>query len=462
MTEPYQYQLEGVDFIDSRGGRALVGDDMGLGKSFQSLLWADDNKTARPIIAVCPANVKYHWQNEALSHFGLRAEILHGRKPPKRRKEFLQHPMLIINYEIVKHWLKFLKGYKPKLLIIDEIHRVKNPNSQCSQAIRELSYVVPHVIELGGTAMENWPDELWHPLHILDPERFDNYLKFAFKHCRVKRTPWGWDFRQAKKPKRLHKLLCKYMIRRLKTDVLKELPAKTRIVIPVEMSNKREYQTAVKDFRSWLSTNAPKSANKMRRKSWKAEQVVKLGYLKRLAAKLKLPAVFDWIDDYLEETNEKLVVFGIHRAIMSALETRYKGQCVTLTGATAKNKRRDVVDQFVNDKSIRLFFGNIKAAGVGVNGLQKAASNALTIELDFKPSTHNQAIGRLDRLGQTSPVTDYVLIAKDSMEIKLCSLLQDKNEDSIAVLDGKQKKKGRELDIYDQLTLALDTKTPLF
>ena len=466
VVKPFNYQLQGVSFAHSKNGRVLICDEMGLGKSLQALLYAKENKLARPVIVVCPANVKTHWQHEAFVHIGMRSEILQGRKSVRaNRKTLARYPMLIVNYEILHAWLPYLLSLNPQLVIIDEIHRVKSPTVKCSKAVRELCEQVPHILALGGTPLENRPTELWNICNILQPKhkKFRSYWKFGLEFSKPVKQRGRWTFKGAKNTKRLHRLLTRtIMIRRLKEDVLDQLPKKTRIVLPVAMDNPREYEQAKHNFRAWLRKNKPAKARVAGKQGWKAQQMTQLGYLKQLAARLKLKAVTDWIDNYFEETEKKLVVFAIHHEIVDKLKERYKDCCVTLTGKTSKRERLSAVEQFIKDKRVKLFIGNVQAAGTGVNGLQHATDTSLTIELDWKSTTHDQADKRLDRLGQTAPVSCYYLVAKDSIEQTLCEIQQTKRQMLGAIMDGKEDG-GSELDIFDQLCAALEKeKEPKF
>lgn len=459
---PYQFQLEGVAFAESKNGRALIGDEMGLGKTLQALLYAKGHKKARPIVIVCPANVKTHWQLEALKHLGMQGPALHGRTPPKRKRGLAPRaPIFIINYEILHYWLDYLTGLKPQLVIVDEVHRVKSIQAKCSKAVRALCEKVPYILGLGGTPLENRPTELWNICNILRPnhKKFRSYWKFGLEFSTPVKTRGRWTFKGAKNTKRLHRLLTRaVMIRRLKEDVLDQLPKKTRIVLPVQMDNPREYEKARHDFRAWLRQNAPRKARVAGKRGWKAQQITQLGYLKRLAAKLKMRSVTDWIDNFFEETDKKLVVFAIHHEIVDLLKARYKNCCITLTGNTSKKDRKLAVEQFVKDKKTKLFIGNVQAAGTGVNGLQHATDTSLTIELDWKSTTHDQADARLDRLGQSLPVSCFYMIAEQSIEETLCAIQQDKRQMLGGILDGKESN-GQELDIYDQLCKAMEKES---
>jgi SNF2 family DNA or RNA helicase len=234
------------------------------------------------------------------------------------------------------------------------------------------------------------------------------------------------------------------MIRRLKKNVLKELPDKIRTVVPLILPNYNEYHHIETNFADWLKHKAPDKAEK----ALKAEALVKLGYLKRTAATFKLNLVINWINDFLEENDEKLVLFCSHTSIIEALLAQYKNISVRVDGSVTGKERHAAVAHFQTNKKIRLFIGNIRAAGEGIT--LTAASNLAFVELDFTPSKHIQAEDRIHRIGQKETVNIFYLIAKDTIEEDLCKMIQKKNKIIAAVIDGTDKPK--DFNVFNRLT----------
>ena len=447
MTKPYPFQKEGVKLISKFNGRALLADEMGLGKTIQALVWMRLNKTY-PTIVICPASLKYNWEKEALHHINLRSEILSGRTPlPNDEKFKTKHKLIIINYDILTDWLPYLQNLNPKLIICDEVHYLKNMKTNRSRAVRTLSKC-KYMIALSGTPLTNRPSELFSVLKMLWPDKYNSFMGFAVKYCKPKKTYWGWTYKGAKNLHKLNEeLLQNGMIRRRKKDVLDQLPDKTRSVVPLEINNRKEYKEAENDFISWLKKQSKLKA----KKAEKAKQIVRMGYLKRLAAQLKLDQVIDWIDNFLEGSNEKLVVFAIHKTIISKLKDKYKKICLVLDGSTSIKTRHLAVEKFQRNKRSRLFILNIQVGGVGLN--ITAASNVAIIEIPWTPGELLQAEDRLHRIGQTKGVFCYYLVAQDTIEADLCKLVQDKQRDIETILDGNIQEKS--LDIFDQLPLLI-------
>ncbi len=321
-TKPYEFQVEGVKLINNFQGRVLLSDEMGLGKSLTSLLWINELPKERfPILVVCPASLKYNWQNEARHHLGLRSEILEGQKCVMSLWQG-NVPITIINYEILKYWLKYVHKLKPRTIILDEGHYLANPSAQRTRAVRKLCKEIPHTLILTGTPLTNRPIELWSLINILRPEIFPSRQIFGFRYCGARKAPWGWTFLGATRLPELHKILTEnVMVRRRKEDVLSQLPRKRRIVIPLSLSkeDRSEYHKASTDFLSWISENKPERLSSAAR----AEGLLKFGYLVRLIGRMKLPSVIEWIENFLEESDEKIIVFTLHKKVMHILREKF-------------------------------------------------------------------------------------------------------------------------------------------
>lgn len=441
MTKLYPYQKEGIKQLEAFNGRALLADEMGLGKTVQALWFHKRNKRT-PVIVICPASLKYNWAREAAVHIGVNAEILEGRKPPKS-KIFADNSFVIINYEIVGAWLDYLLAMEPQLIILDECQYVKNRQAKRTRYVRALCKKTPQVLALSGTPLTNRPAELWPILNTVRPDLFKSFMSFALKYCNAKRRPWGWEYKGAKNLDELHAILSENcMVRRRKMDVLKDLPEKSRHVVPVPIKNRAEYDEAEEDLIAWLSKYSKRKATNAAR----AQRLVKMGYLKRLAAKLKVKSITDWIDAFLEESDEKLVVFGIHKALIKLLNERYPNS-VVVTGDTPGKKRQRAVDQFQRDKKTRLFIGNLQAAGVGLT--LTASSTVLFAELGWTPGEHTQGEDRVHRIGQTNAASCYYLIGVNTIEEKLSRIIQDKQNILSNALDGGDVPE--QLDIFNQL-----------
>lgn len=431
-------------------GRSLLADAMGTGKTAQVLLYTKRHPEVNPMIIVCPAGLKWVWANQAQQHFGIRTEILEGVKPFKKRKPPPKEIPTIINYDILWPWMDYLLSIKPKCIIIDECHALLNRDSKRTRAMNLLCQNVPHVIALSGTPLTSRPMELFPTLNILRPDLFPSFYPFAHRFCGAKRNHWGWDFRGASNLDQLHELLSNnLMIRRRKEDVLQELPDKIQSVIHIQLDNQREYDLAHKDFLSWLAKHNPKKVDK----ASKSEKLTRIGYLKQLVGRLKLPTVIEWIQNFLRASDEKLVVFAYHKHVIEELANKFKSLCVVVNGDITGKKRELAVKKFQTNSSTRLFFGNLIAAGQGIT--LTASSTVLIAELDYVPGRLLQAEARVHRIGTKNCVNTYYMVAKNTMEIPLLRLLQSKQGNLNTVIDGGIDQ-GESLDLFDQLCELLE------
>ena len=340
--------------------------------------------------------------------------------------------LTIINYDILDSWMPILKGIKFKTLIIDECHYIKNSKAQRTKAVRKLAKKIPHVIALSGTPITNRPIEFFNTLNIIKPEKFPAFWGYAMEYCAPKHNGWGWDFTGASNTKKLHEeLVSSIMVRRRKDQVLQDLPEKVRTVIPMELDNRKEYYKAQNDFLSWLREEEGVEAAI---KASRAQVLVQIERLKQLAAQGKIKGAVGWIKDFLD-SDQKLVVFCVHKNIVDLLMKEFKGMVVKIDGSVPTDKRLQIVEQFQTDDKIRLFVGNIRAAGVGIT--LTAASNTCFLELGWTPGEHDQAEDRVHRIGQeASSVNAWYLRADGTVENDIAHLIDKKREVIANVLDG--------------------------
>lgn len=447
MTTPYPYQLEGVEVLERFKGRSLLADEMGLGKSFETLLYMQRNPDVLPAVIVCPASLKYNWEREATIHIGRRAVVLEGTKP-SRGGFHQRHGIIVLNYDILHAWVDVLEKLKPQLIIFDECQYLSSPGARRTKAARLLSRSIPHVLGLSGTPLTNRPAELWSVLNMIRPDLYPSFYPYAHRYCGPKRTPWGTEYKGATNLGELHTNLKRdLMVRRLKADVLKDLPEKQRSIVPVVVQDYDEYAQAQKDYLSWIGKRIPSKLAGAER----TEQLSKLNGMKQLAGRLKLPATIEWIDSFLEGSEGKLIVFAVHRALVKDLYERFQPTAVMVNGSVTGYKRQLAVDKFQKDRKTRLFIGNIQAAGKGLT--LTAASTVVFAEYGWTPAEHLQAEDRIHRIGQKKVSDCYYLTAKGTLEEWLVDYIQRKQKTLNAVLDDGE---GEDMEfVADKLTRHL-------
>jgi len=428
------FQRAGVEFVEEADGKALIADQMGLGKTIQALAYLQLHEDLRPAIIVAPASLKNNWKQEAERWLETddTIYICSGRKPEEMIEEVEKHSIVIINYDILPSWVDALtKNMRPQIIIYDESHNLKNSASKRTQAAAVLSSRIPQRLLLTGTPVLNRPNELWTQLNIIDPERYDNFFRFGSTYCNATYNGYGWDFSGASNIEQLAEELRGIMIRRTKDQVLEELPEKTRSLVPIEISNRREYNRVESEFLDWLEEQKGKEAAD---RASKVEQITKIEYLKQVAAKGKIHESINWIKDFLH-SGEKLVVFATHREVIDKLFKAFGRVAVKIDGSVPVDRRQEIVEQFQTDPKIRLFIGNIQAAGVGLT--LTAASNVAFLELGWTPALHDQAEDRCHRIGQKDAVNIYYLLAEETIDERIAELLEDKRKVVDAVMSDK-------------------------
>jgi SWI/SNF-related matrix-associated actin-dependent regulator 1 of chromatin subfamily A len=433
----YRFQRVGVNFLESRGGRALLADEPGLGKTLQALGWLKLHPEVRPTIVICPASVKWHWAREIDRIMPERgpAVVLEERTPfgpPPSTPPLGGTQLIVINYDILDGWKDWLKALAPKAVIIDEVHKIKNPDAKRTRACLDLCSGVFHVIGLSGTPIRSRPHEFWEIIHLLEPGLF-SFWEYVREFCDAKQGYKGtWDFTGSSNPKKLNQILSRtIMLRRRKVEVLPDLPKKRRVVVPLDW-DRRSYNRVAAEFDRWLDSLQDGSGDRVPEGA-----LLRVGKLKHAIAAAKIGMAASWIDDFLE-SGEKLIVFAYHRDILQALLERTMGWgTVLLDGSTSGQDRKKMIDAFQNHDEVRLFLGQIEAAGEGIN--LTAASTVAFVEFGWTPGEHDQAEDRPHRIGQEAEsVLAYYLVAGGSIENEIVELLDRKRQVVTEILDGRE------------------------
>ncbi len=426
----YPFQEKGVGFLEAKRGRALIADEMGLGKTIQTLAWLQLHPELTPIIIVVPASLKLNWEREIeawMTDPGT-VQILSGTTP----SSLFYADTFIINYDILFAWTAEIKRIKPQVLVLDEVHYTKNNQAKRTKAAKKLGKFIPHVIGLSGTPIVNRPIEIYNAINIIDRTVFPSQWDYTEKYCACKYNGFGWDVSGASNTEELnYKLTNSIMLRRLKKDVLPDLPDKVCSYIPIELDNTEDYRFAERNFISFIRQYKGKEAAN---KASNAAALAEIEGLKQLAVKGKLKQCINWIRDFLE-SDEKLVVFCTHKFVVNALMEEFPKIAVKVDGSVTGKNRQLAVDSFQKLSTVRLFVGNIKAAGVGIT--LTAASNVAFIELPWSPGDVDQAGDRVHRIGQKNSVTIYYLLAAGTIEERIAKLIDKKRKVLDSVLDGK-------------------------
>lgn len=365
------------------------------------------------------------------------------------------------------HMLAQLMARTWDILIVDEAHYIKNPKAARSKAVlgspgnkKKKELPVPGVIDratmrrmfLTGTPILNRPVEMQPLLGALAPDQFGNFFQFAKRYCAAVKGTWGWDFSGASNLEELQeKLRATVMVRRLKRDVLKELPAKQRQVIALPLNGAKAvvenearayeaHEAQLDELRNQMdfahasgNEDAYKAAVAALRDAQKVA-FEEMSEVRQQVAIAKLPKVIEHIENAFESGVEKIVVFGHHRAVCNGIFNHFGDAAVRLTGEDAKlSDRQASVDRFQADPTCKLFVGSIKAAGVGHT--LTAASHVIFAELDWVPANVTQAEDRCHRMGQAESVYVQHLVLDGSMDSRMAQMLVEKQAIADKALD---------------------------
>jgi len=371
-----------------------------------------------------------------------RIEILEPRNSEQSTRS------TVYNLEVSRH-----PSYFAEDILVHNCHYIKESKTKRTKAVKLLCKGRDHIIGLSGTPIKSRPLEFFNMLSLINPIMFPSWWKYAQQYCDAKHNRFGWEFKGASNIEELNLLLIGIMIRRLKKDVLKDLPDKIRTTVPIELSNRAKYDRAKKDFLAY--TLQEHGLNKAEKAS-NAEGVVKKGALRRLAIEGKMKGIIDWLKDFLEDNvDEKIILFTIHKQTIKDLMVHFSDVAVVIEGDTPAKERTKIVEKFQNNKKVKVFIGNMMSAGTGIT--LTASSTVCFLEIDYIPNEFLQAEDRAHRIGQKDSVNVYYFLGKDSIDEEIMiDILNPKMSVFNRVIDGKSES---DTNIFETLMEGRDEKT---
>ncbi len=429
----FPYQRAGAEYLVKKE-RAWLSDEMGLGKTLQALAAIQHTK-AFPVLVICPASAVQVWKNE-IAHWMPGVAVTAAPQAPRASSRSIH----IASYDRAQRNHESLLTVAWGTVVCDEAHALKNREAKRTQRIcghedyRDPSKNVPGLLPrarfrflLSGTPVPNRPVEMIQPLIGLDRlKELGGFGGFASRYCGwMKGVPGSINGAVMQNlPELNQRLRATCWVRRLKADVMKDLPPKFTNHVPLALANPARYQAAARDVFSFLD----KDPNE-------AEALVQLTTLRRVAAEEKVAAAIEWVENFID-SGEKLVLMGWHNAPLEAIHAAFPGS-VILTGSTSGPKREEAVRRFQNDPECKLFIGNIQAAGEAIT--LTAASHLAFLELPWKPGQVDQASDRIHRIGQTAEqVTYHFLLAEGTIDEMIADLIDEKRRVVKAIEDGKE------------------------
>jgi SWI/SNF-related matrix-associated actin-dependent regulator 1 of chromatin subfamily A len=400
-----KYQVEALEFLKKNRGRGLIADEMGTGKTVMALAWAAIFPKQRPVLVIVKAPTKLQWKKQIQKWVpGSSVHICEGQKPSCSQKIY---DFYIINWDILSHWTaeptkggNFLGSrIPPSLIISDEVQAISNPKAKRTKAWKMLCRAAPQHIALSGTPFTTYPIQFFSILHEFAPTVFPNYHKFCYRYGAPKQTYFGVQFKGASNIEELRKFASPYFIRRTKADVLKELPEKLVEAIYLEPKQiTKSTEQFIKELEEKVKSKLPLTMD-----------TIYLYHDKR-------ESVLQYIKDFLEITEKKLIIFGWHKFVVDDLTNELQDYgALKFYGGMNDIERENTIKAFKGVQS-RVLCANMAAGGVGIDGLQDVCDTAFFVEIYGSIATHAQAEDRLHRIGQHNFVNIKYLIAQDTVE----------------------------------------------
>ena len=460
-TELYPFQRASVERAKKlRGGRCFLAHEQGLGKTLMAITFTIETNSF-PAVVVCPATLKSVWATEFERHYGKEVTVLSGRKPPEAPLPKDGDRVYIVNYDIVRAWEKKLLELEPKVLILDECQKVKHHTTKWTKVCCELARASERFLALSGTPMTGNPIDLYTTLYMIEKGNVIKRGEFMNRYTRWYRD-WFGNVRVVgtKNEKELHNALRDYyMIRYKIDDEIKDLPPYVRQTTFVEMTREQraEYKKMKDDFARWLAENYPDRHIPL---SDLARVFSQITAMRVRIAEWKVPKIKETLDTFLESSDGKIIVFGLHHKLLDPLTDCYK-DCgepgkpllVRLDGKTPQNKRGEVIDAFQNGPA-RIFLGQMNTTGLGLS--LTAARHSVFAELDYLPTNHLQAESRTRRIGAEGSFIHYnYMVMKDTLDEAVAKRLFARQKAINQVIDGRSEEEGVKMDSFNVLGRVL-------
>ena len=376
---------------------------------------------AKKILIVCPASLKINWQREIQNYSDKSVYICEGKKF-STDEEFT-----IINYDILKNFYdikdkdnSLIATSKFDLVILDEAHMISNPQAQRTKIINSFVKKIERVWLLTGTPMTSRPINYYNILNLIESPVAANWMAYAIRYCQGYQFNAGkrkvWNVQGASNLDELRERTSKQILRRLKEDVL-DLPDK--IITPIYLRLKsKDYENLMGEYFDWYE-------NKSEESSSLTVQFSKLMKVRKVIADEKINNTIEIAENIIEQ-GKKVIIFTNFTETLQLLHNHFGKSSVYLDGSCSKVQRQFAVDQFQENDKIKVFIGNLKAAGVGIT--LTAAEACIMNDLSFVPAEHAQAEDRAYRYGQKNNVLVYYPLFENTIEGAIYDILSRKKK----------------------------------
>ena len=435
------FQKEGLDFLLKSSGNALLADDMGLGKTVQTLAYVASEKQSMPVLVIAPLVTLNNWQREIerfMKKKSRNGRIIENGNPTStmirtgKKADLGNFDFYIINYELLHKRLGDLLNLNIRTLVCDEVQHLRSKTTQKYTAIKKLAALksINYRVGLSGTPIYNHGSEIWSIVDILKPGLLGNFKEFCEYFCYLDER--GKAIVLENKRTSLHEELKKHvMIRRKKSDVLKDLKDKVRYKEIIAAD-----ETYYKNQLDQIWHKHEEELKNAETEFYKSASYQRAIQSERQAAGIaKLPRVIDFVKNIME-IEESVVVFCHHKSIHKLLhESLHEFSPVSIIGGQTDKARQDSIDRFQNGDT-KLMIAGLRAGNLGINLTR--AKYVIFAELDWSPAYHYQAEDRLHRIGQKNTVFAYYLIGSGTLDDHVADILVDKSYEIDAIMDQKQ------------------------
>jgi len=416
---PLEHQKEAIQkLVENK--KFILADDMGLGKTTSTIIAALETG-AKKVLIICPATLKINWKREIENYSNKTIYIAEG-------KNFsTDADFVITNYDIIKNFHDPKKkddsqilNAKFDLVIADEAHYIKNATAQRTKLINDIVKNTERIWLLTGTPMTSRPIDYFNLLNIIESPVAKNWMAYAIRYCSGYQFKVGnrkvWNVTGASNLEELRDRTVGLTLRRLKENVL-DLPDK--IITPVYLRLKsKEYEEVMGEYYDWYDKNPEESKSL-------TVQFSKLTKVRQIIADEKIAQTIELAENILEQ-DKKVIIFCNFTDSLNKITEHFGKSAVKLDGSMSKVERQYSVDQFQENPKVKVFVGNIKAAGVGIT--LTSAEAVIMNDLSFLPSDHAQAEDRAYRYGQKNNVLVYYPIFENTIEGIIYDILNNKKQ----------------------------------
>ena len=416
---PMEHQKEAIEKL-VRNKKFILADDMGLGKTTSTIIAALETG-AKKVLIVCPASLKINWQREIANYSDRSVYIAEGKKFSD------EHDFVIVNYDILKNFHDTKEKDKSEimkinfdLVIMDEAHMISNPQAQRTKIANDIASKSNRVWLLSGTPMTSRPMNYYNLLNLVDSPVAMNWMAYAKRYCNGFQFSVGkrkvWNVTGASNLDELRERTSTHILRRLKEEVL-DLPEK--IITPVYLRLKsKDYEELMGEYFDWYDQNPEESSSL-------TIQFSKLMKVRKVIAQEKINNTIELAENIIEQ-GKKIIIFTNFTDTLNQIYNHFGKSAVYLDGSCSKFHRQNAVDEFQTNDKIKVFVGNLKAAGVGIT--LTSAEAVIMNDLSFVPAEHSQAEDRSHRIGQKNSTSVYYPLFENTIEGAIYDILNRKKK----------------------------------